>query len=318
MTLSFEPTALSAWIEQGRLARAMRVLSDPRVSVKLVGSDDPRTRRTLSERFGVEAFDDLRRIAVATEGVLWIDRSAPLGEAEREALADEDIAIVAGAGTLEFLLAVPQCETAPSFRRMAVGRTLLGIVEVFGRVEVFQSTVAVPDETHLAEGLRLAAASALAVLGPIDQVTALGARAGTITASVIGDRGFGTIAVGVGCDACSFTLVGEGGIATVTPGVLAWRRRDGAWLDGARLDGAAGDETRGELDGDEPVIQTIREADRPGAGIGLAGDSNRRMRLRIAALADTIRLSARTGHSESVEAMLRSFGVDPVDLLPTA
>jgi hypothetical protein len=196
---------------------------------------------------------------------------------------------------------------------MAVGRTLLGTVEVFGRVEVFQSTVAVPDETHLAEGLRLAAASALAVLGPIDQVTALGARAGTITASVIGDRGFGTLAVGIGCDACSFTLVGEGGIATVTPGVVAWRRRDGAWLDSARSD-----EPHFERDGDEPVIQTIREADKPSAGARLAGDANRRMRLRIAALADTVRLSARTGHSESVEAMLRSFGVDPIDLLPSS
>ena len=313
MTLDFEPTALSAWIEQGRLTRATRILSDPRLSVKLVGSDDPRTRRALAERFGVEAFDDLRRLAVATDGVLWIDRSTPLGEAEREMLAEEDIAIVAGAGTLEFLLAVPQCETAPSFRRMAVGRTLLGIVEVFGRVEVFQSTVAVPDETHLAEGLRLAAASALAVLGPIDQVTALGARAGTITASVIGDRGFGTLAVGIGCDACSFTLVGEGGIATVTPGVVAWRRRDGAWLDSA-----SSDEPHFERDGDEPVIQTIREADKPSAGARLAGDANRRMRLRIAALADTVRLSARTGHSESVEAMLRSFGVDPIDLLPSS
>jgi hypothetical protein len=313
MTLAFEPTALSAWIEHGRLTRATRILSDPRLSVKLVGSDDPRTRRALAERFGVEALDDLRRLAVATDGVLWIDRSTPLGEAEREMLADEDIAIVAGAGTLEFLLAVPQCETAPSFRRMAVGRTLLGTVEVFGRVEVFQSTVAVPDETHLAEGLRLAAASALAVLGPIDQVTALGARAGTITASVIGDRGFGTLAVGIGCDACSFTLVGEGGIATVTPGVVAWRRRDGAWLDSARSD-----EPHFERDGDEPVIQTIREADKPSAGARLAGDANRRMRLRIAALADTVRLSARTGHSESVEAMLRSFGVDPIDLLPSS
>jgi hypothetical protein len=40
------------------------------------------------------------------------------------------------------------------------------------------------------------------------------------------------------------------------------------------------------------------------------------MRLRIATLADTIWLSARTGHTESVEEMLRSFGVDPLDLLP--
>jgi hypothetical protein len=41
------------------------------------------------------------------------------------------------------------------------------------------------------------------------------------------------------------------------------------------------------------------------------------MRLRIAALADTLRLSARTAQSESVEAMLRGFGVDPVELLPS-
>lgn len=313
MALSFEPTPLSAWIEAGRLDRALRVLSDPRLAVRAIGSDDARTRRVLAERFGVDAFDDLRRLAVASDGVLWIDRSAPLGEPEREILANEDVAIVAAAGTLEFLLAVPQCETAPSFRRMSAGRTLLGIAEVFGRVEVLQSTVAVPDETHLAEGLRLAAASALAVLGPIDQVTALGARAGTITATVIGDRGFGTLAVGVGCDSANFTLVGEGGIATVMAGLVAWRRRDGSWIENSWMK-----DTRIEPDGDEPVIQTIREADRPGTGAQLAADANRRMRLRIAALADTIRLSARTGHSESVEAMLRSFGVDPIDLLPSA
>lgn len=313
MTLSFEPTPLSAWIEPGRLDRALRVLSDPRLAVRAVGSDDARTRRTLAERFGVEGFDDLRQLAVATDGVLWIDRSVPLAEPEREILANEDIAIVAAAGTLEFLLAVPQCETAPSFRRMSAGRTLLGIAEVFGRVEVLQSTVAVPDESHLAEGLRLAAASALAVLGPIDQVTALGARAGTITATVIGDRGFGTLAVGIGGDSASFTLVGEGGIATVMAGLVAWRRKDGAWIENSWMKDA-----RVEPDGDEPVIQTIREADRPGTGAQLAGDANRRMRLRIAALADTIRLSARTGHSESVEEMLRSFGVDPTDLLPKA
>ena len=311
MALSFEPAPLSAWIEAARLDRAVRVLSDPRLAVRAVGSDDARTRRLLAERFGVEAFDDLRRLAVATDGVLWIDRSAPLGEPEREIFADEDIAIVAGSGTLEFLLAVPHCETAPSFRRMSAGRTLLGITEVFGRVELLQSTVAVPDESHLAEGLRLAAASALAVLGPIDQVTALGARAGTITATVIGDRGFGTLAVGIGSDTANFTLVGEGGIATVMAGLVAWRRRDGAWIENSWMKDA-----RVEPDGDEPVIQTIREADRPSAGARLAADANRRMRLRIAALADTIRLSARTGHSESVEAMLRSFGVDPTDLLP--
>jgi hypothetical protein len=306
MDLSFEPTRVSAWIESGRLERALRVLSDPRIAVSRIGSDDARVRRTLAERFGAEAFDDLRRLAVATDGVLWIDRSTPLGEPEREILREEDIAIVSGSCTLEFLLAVPQCETAPSFRRMAVGRTLLGIAEVFGRVEVLQSTIAVPDEQHLYEGLRLAAASALAVLGPIDQVTALGARAGTITATVIGDRGFGTLAVAIGCDATSFSLVGEGGIATVMPGLVAWRRKDGTWIDESRI----------EADGDEPVIQTIREADRPSAGARLAGDANRRMRLRIATLADTISLSARTGHSESVEEMLRNFGVDPLDLLP--
>jgi hypothetical protein len=306
MDLSFEPTRVSAWIEPGRLDRALRVLSDPRLAVSRVGSDDARARRVLAERFAAEPFDDLRRLAVATDGVLWIDRGKPLGEPEREILREEDIAIVSGSCTLEFLLAVPQCETAPSFRRMAVGRTLLGIAEVFGRVEVLQSTVAVPDEQHLAEGLRLAAASALAVLGPIDQVTALGARAGTITATVIGDRGFGTLAVAIGCDATSFSLVGEGGIATVMPGLVGWRRKDGTWIDESRI----------EPDGDEPVIQTIREAERPGGGARLAGDANRRMRLRIATLADTIWLSARTGHSESVEEMLRSFGVDPLDLLP--
>lgn len=308
MSLTFEPTPLSAWIEADRVDRASRILSDPRLAVSRIGSDDARARRLLADRFGAEPFDDLRRLAVATNGVLWIDRKAPLGEGEREALSSEDIAIVAGACTLEFLLAVPQCETVPSFRRMAVGRTLLGIVEVFGRVEILQSTVAVPNEAYLAEGLRLAAASALAVLGPIDQVTALGTRAGTITATVIGDRGFGTLAVGVGCDASSFTLVGEGGIATVTAGLVGWRRRDGSLLEESRI----------EPDGDEPVIQTIREADRPTAGTRLAGDSNRRMRLRIAALADTVRLSARTGHSESVEAMLGRFGIDPTDLLPNA
>jgi hypothetical protein len=306
LDLSFEPMRVSAWVEPGRLDRALRVLSDPRLAVSRVGSDDARTRRILAERFSAEAFDDLRRLAVATDGVLWIDRSKPLGEPEREILREEDIAIVSGSCTLEFLLAVPQCETAPSFRRMAVGRTLLGIAEVFGRVEVLQTTIAVPDEQHLAEWLRLGAASALAVLGPIDQVTALGARAGTITATVIGDRGFGTLAVAIGCDATSFSLVGEGGIATVMPGLVAWRRKDGTWIDESRI----------EPDGDEPVIQTIREADRPSVGARLAGDANRRMRLRIATLADTIWLSARTGHTESVEEMLRSFGVDPLDLLP--
>jgi hypothetical protein len=307
MNLSFDPTPVSAWIEAGRLDRALRVLSDPRLAPHAIGSDDARTRRALAERFGLEPFDDLRRLAVASERVLWIDRTSPLDEREREILVHEDIALVAGAGTLSFLLAFPHCETAPSFRRMAVGRTLLGIVEVFGRVELMQSTVAVECESRLAEGLRLAAASALAVLGPIDQVTALGARAGTMTATVIGDRGFGTLAVGVGSDAASFTVVGEGGIATVMPSFVGWRRRDGSWID----------ENNIQADGDEPVIQTLREAEKPGVGTRLDSDANRRMRLRIAALADTIRLSDRTGHSESVEAMLRSFGIDPVSLTPT-
>jgi hypothetical protein len=40
------------------------------------------------------------------------------------------------------------------------------------------------------------------------------------------------------------------------------------------------------------------------------------MRLRIAALADTLRLSIRTGQPESVDSMLQTFGLDPVDLLP--
>ena len=79
------------------------------------------------------------------------------------------------------------------------------------------------------------------------------------------------------------------------------------------------------------TIQTILEAERPtttrsarqmaGQMVGRMvarsiDDGHRRMRLRIAALADTIRLSARTAHSESVEAMLRSFDVDPVELVP--
>lgn len=313
MSLSFDPTPLSAWIAPGRLDRALRVLADPRLSVRRTGSEDPAVRRALAERAGIEVYDDLRRLAVASEGVLWIDQAAPLAELEREILSGRDLAIVAGSCTLDFLLAVPQCETAPSFRRMAVGRTLLGIAEVFGRVEILQATIAVPDESHLAEGLRLAAAAALAVLGPIDQVTALGARAGTMTATVLGDRGFGTLAVGIGCDASSFTLVGEGGIATLTQGkltqgLIAWRRRDGTLVEDARI----------EPDGEEPVIQTIREADRPGTSSQLAGESTRRMRLRIAALSDTVRLSARTGHSESVEALMRNFGMDPMDLLPTS
>lgn len=309
MPLPFEGREVSAWVTGARAERAVRVLSDPRLRPTRVGSDDPRARRMLAESFQAEPFDDLRQLAVSTPQVLWIDRTEPLGERDREALTAEDIAIVAGACTLQFLLALPQCETAPSFRRMRVGQALLGIMEAFGRVEVFQTTVAVADESRLAEGLRVAAASALAVLGPIDQVTALGARAGTLTASLIGARGFGTLAVGCGVDAASFAIVGDGGLATIASGLVAWRRCDGTWVE----------ETQLESDGEEPTIQTILEAERPGSLSGFAtapDETYRRMRLRIAALADTVRLSARTGHSESVEAMLRSFGVDPVDLLP--
>lgn len=259
----------------------------------------------LSERFGAEAFDDLRQLAVATTDALWIDRCAPLGELDREALASEDIAIVAGACELPFLLAVPQCETAPSFRRMQTGRTLLSVCEAFGRVSVFQAAIAVPSEFHLAEGLRVAAASALTVLGTIDEVIAFGGKDGTITASVVGQRGLGTLAVGAGAEATAFTLVGDGGLATISSALLAWRRRDGSSVE----------ESAVELDRDEPTIQTIIEAERPtAAGAAALQDGHRRMRLRIAALADTIRLSARTAHSESVEAMLRGFDVDPIEL----
>jgi hypothetical protein len=305
----FEAREISAWIEPARVDRAMRILSDPRLRPTRVGSDDARTRRRLAERFGAEAFDDLRQLAIATPSALWIDRSAPLDEREREPLASEDIAVIAGACSLSFLVAIPQCETAPSFRRMQTGRALLGVAEAFGRVEVFQAAVAVPNEHHLAEGLRVAAAAALAVLGPIDQVTAFGMREGTMTASVIGRRGLGTLAVGSGADATSFTLIGDGGLATVASALVAWRRRDGSWVE----------ETRLPTDGDEPTIETILEAERPTArGTSATDDAHRRGRLRIAALADTIRLSARTAHSESVEAMLRGFGVDPVELTTTA
>jgi hypothetical protein len=304
----FEAREISAWVESARLDRAQRILSDPRLRPTRVGSDDPRVRRQLSERFAAEAFDDLRMLAVATPSALWVDRAAPLGEREREALSSEDIAIVAGACSLPFLLAVPQCETAPSFRRMQTGRALIGICEAFGRVDVLQVSVAVQGAHHLAEGLRVAAAAALGVLGPIDQVTAFGVREGAITASVVGQRGLGTLAVGAGIDATSFSLIGEGGLATVATGLVAWRRRDGAWVEETHLAG----------DGDEPIIQTILEAEKPSSHGGAAGardDGHRRMRLRIAALADTLRLSARTAQSESVEAMLRGFGVDPVELL---
>ena len=321
----FEARQISAWIEPSRADRAMRILSDPRLAPTRIGCEDPRIRRRLADRFGAEPFDDLRQLAVATHETLWIDRSAPLGEPDREALEQEDIAIIAGAYELPFLLAIPQCETAPSFRRMQTGRALQSICETFGRVAVFQAAVAVPNEFHLAEGLRVAAAAALAVLGPIDEVTAFGVHEGTITASLIGQRGLGTLAVGAGADATSFTIVGDGGLATVASALVAWRRRDGSWVE----------ETRIEFDGDEPTIQTILEAERPtttrsarqvagqmaGKMVGQMAarsidDGHRRMRLRIAALADTIRLSARTAHSESVEAMLRSFDVDPVELVP--
>ena len=305
----FEAREISAWVASERVARAVRVLSDPRLRPTRVGSDDPRVRRELADRFSAEAFDDLRRLAVATPVALWVDRATPLGEREREALASEDIAIVAGACTLPFLLAVPQSETAPSFRRMQTGRALLGVSEAFGKVEVLQASVAVQHADQLAEGLRVAAAAALAVLGPIDQVTAFGVREGTMTASVVGQRGLGTLAVGAGVEATSFTLIGDGGLATVASGLVAWRRRDGAWVE----------ETHLPADGDEPTIQTILEAEQPTGGAGSAStldDAHRRMRLRIAALADALRLSARTAHSESVEAMLRGFGVDPIDLDP--
>jgi hypothetical protein len=153
----------------------------------------------------------------------------------------------------------------------------------------------------------VAAAAALTVLGPIDGVTAFGLREGSITASVVGRKGLGTLAVGVGIDATSFTLIGEGGLATIASALVAWRRIDGSWVE----------ETRLPLDGDEPTIQTILEAEKPTSSTAASSDDGRRrMRLRIAALADTIRLSARTGQSESVEVMLRSFEVDPFELVP--
>jgi hypothetical protein len=219
----------------------------------------------------------------------------------------EDIAIVAGACTLPFLSGVTQCETAPSFRRTQAGRALLGIREAFGAVEVFQATVAVATTGQLEEGLRLAVGSALAVLGPIDQVMAFGVRAGSLTASLVGRHGLGTIAVGAGAEATSYTLAGEGGLAVVTSALVAWRRRDGVFVEEGRL----------PSDGDEPTIETILEADKPIASrrTGRALDSaHRRTRLRIAAVADAVRLSARTGQRESVESMLRGFGFDPMNL----
>ena len=300
----FETREISAWVEAARVERAERILRDPRLAVTRIGSDDARVRRQLSDALGAEPFDDLRQLAVATPSALWIDQSAPLGEAEREALVQEDIALIAGSCTLPFLLALPQCETAPSFRRMQTGRALVGVYEAFGRVDVMQAAVAVPNQFHLGEGLRVAAAAALTVLGPIESVTAFGLRAGTVTASIVGRRGLGTLAVGVGVEATSFTLIGEGGHATIATALVAWRRADGTWVE----------ETRLPLDGDEPTIQTILEAEKPTDSRG-ADDSLRRMRLRIATLADTIRLSAQTGHNESTDSMLRSFGVDPVELV---
>ncbi len=300
----FETREISAWVEPSRVERAERILRDPRLAVTRIGSNDARVRRQLSEALGAEPFDDLRQLAVVTPTALWIDQSEPLGEAEREALVQEDIALIAGSCTLPFLLALPQCETAPSFRRMQTGRALVGVHEAFGRVDVMQAAVAVPNQFHLAEGLRVAAAAALTVLGPIESVTAFGLRAGTLTASIAGRRGLGTLAVGVGVDATSFTLIGEGGHATIATALVAWRRSDGTWVE----------ETRLQLDGDEPTIQTILEAEKP-TDARAADESLRRMRLRIATLADTIRLSAQTGHNESTDSMLRSFGVDPVELV---
>lgn len=315
MLPALEAREISAWIEPARVERAQRVLADPRLRVTRIGSPDARTRRILAERFGAQAFDDMRRLAIETPNVLWIDRSAPLDDVDRTALIDENIAIVAGSCTLPFLVALPQVETAPSFRRMAVGNAILGITEAFGAVEVLQSTVSVSETDRLSEGLRTAAAAALAVLGPIDQVTAFGARAGTLTASVVGARGFGTLAVATGVEGACFALVGEGGIASVTSGGVSWKRKDGTFVEDERL----------ELDGVEPIVRTILEAEKPEPefrtpsarrGQRALDESHRRMRLRIAALSDTVRLSVRTGQAESVESMLRTFGVDPDDLLP--
>ena len=300
----FESIEVSAWIEAGRAERALRVLSDTRLRPMRVGSDDPRTRRQLAERFEAEPFDDLRRLAVATNGTLWIDRAAPLDEGDVAALEAEDIAIAAGTCTLPFLLGVPQCEIAPSFRRTQTGAAIVGVAEAFGRVEVFQAAVSVGTADRVGEGLRMAAAAATSVIGPIEQVSALGARDGTIAATVLGARGFGTIAVGTSVDATSCTLIGEGGVATISTGMVAWRRRDGTWVE----------ETRLESDGDEPIVRTLLEAEKPGReGVRRAAlaAANRRRRLRVAALADTIALATRTGGLENVETFLRSFGLDP-------
>jgi hypothetical protein len=302
--LPFEPIEVSAWVEAGRAERALRVLSDPRLHPTRIGSDDARTRRALADRFEAEAFDDLRRLAVATDGTLWIDRAAPLDAPDAEALEAEDIAIAAGSCTVPFLIAVPQCEIAPSFRRTAAGSAMLGIAEAFGRVEVVQAAVSVSTSERVGEGLRMAAAAAISLIGPVEQVSALGARDGTVAATVLGARGFGTLAVGTSVDATSCTLVGEGGVATVGTGMVAWRRKDGTWVE----------ETRLEPDGDEPIVRTILEAEKPvgrdGRRAPLAA-ANRRRRLRVAALVDTIALATRTGGLENVAALLRGFGLDP-------
>lgn len=306
----FDAREISAWIAPERAERASRVLSDPRLRPTRVGSADARTRRTLAERFDAEAFDDLRRLAVATPSALWIDRPEPLGESDAEALGSEDVAVVAGACSLPFLLAIPQCETAPSFRRMNAGRTLEGISEAFGRIDVVQAAVGVADETRLAEGLRAAVAAALSVLGPLEEVTAIGGSQGILAASLLGERGFGTLAVGRGGEGVAVTLVGEGGIASITSALAAWRRRDGATVE----------ETPLPPDGDEPIVATILESERPSERSRNARDlARQRSRLRIAAAADAIRLSARTGQAENVHAMLERYGVDPETLeLPAA
>lgn len=306
MPTLFEPRILSAWIDGSRLDRAQRVLSDPRLRLTRIGSPDRRILRDLAARFDAEPFDDLRQLAVATPEALWIDRGPPLSEHDCDALAREDIALVTGSCTLSFLRAVPQCETAPSFRRTSLGRAAIGIAEAFGQVSAFQATVAVPDPSFLDEGLRVAAASALTMLGPIDHVCALGSVEGTITASVVGPRGLGTIAVAFGIDAASYTIMGEGGVATLATGLVSWRRRDGSWVEQTTL----------EPDGDEAIIRTLLEAERPAeAATGSHAErGHRRARLRIAALCDAVRLSTRTAHNESVDSILSSFGVDPETL----
>lgn len=301
----FEAREVSAWIAPERAGRALRVLSDPRIRPTRVGSSDARTRRALADRFGAESFDDLRRLAVATSGALWIDRPEPLGDGDGDPLRAEDVAVVAGACTLPFLLAIPQCETAPSFRRTNAGRALEAIADAFGRIDVVQTAVGVLDESRLAESLRAAASAALCVLGPIDVVTAMGGAQGILAASLLGARGFGTLAVGRGGEGVAVTLIGEGGIATITSALVAWRRHDGTTVE----------ETPLPPDGDEPIVATILEAERPSDRSRSARDlARQRSRLRIATIADSIRLSARTGQGEDVRAMLARYGVHPDDL----